>query len=56
MYEYRVESKWTALFGGWGMESDIAEILNNAASEGWRLVRTQRSWFNLLLIFERQKS
>lgn len=65
MYEYRVESKWTGIFGGWGSESDIADILNNAASEGWRLARTERSWFSwfwflprpkLLMIFERQGS
>ncbi len=62
MYEYYVVSKWTGIFGGWGSESDIAAELNRAASDGWRLVRTENIraiwlWFlprpKLLMIFER---
>ena len=64
MYEYKVESKWTGIFGGWGSESDIAGLLNAAANEGWRFVRSEAKWFawfwllprpKLLMFFERQK-
>ena len=65
--EYRVETKWAGWLGGWGSESDLAAILNRAASEGWRLTRTESQrafwWWlpwlpriKLLMIFERTKA
>ena len=62
MYEYRVESKWSGIFGGWGSESDIAQLINQVAADDWRLIRTENIralwfWFlprpKLLMIFER---
>lgn len=62
--EYLVNSKWSGWFGGWGSEDDISDILDNAAEDGWRLIRTEsirQFWWwvfprpKLLLIFERPK-
>jgi hypothetical protein len=63
-YEYHVESVWAGwLFGGWDSESQIEDILNRLAGEGWRLISTQSQHFawwppfirpKLLLVFERR--
>ena len=66
MYEYLVISKWTGWFGGWGSEADIADMMNEVAADGWRLVRTENGpfvWFwlpsfvrrKLLMVFERDR-
>ncbi len=58
---YHVISRWAGWFGGWGSESDIAQVLNEQAAVGWKLIRTETWlcfwWFflprkKLLLIFE----
>ena len=61
---YHVISRWAGWQGGWGSESDIANVLNEKAAAGWRLVRSE-TWFclwfffvprkKLLLIFEQTK-
>jgi hypothetical protein len=64
VYEYKIISKWSGWWGGFGSENDIAAMINAEAAEGWRLVRSETSrflwfympWFprpRLLLIFER---
>ncbi len=64
MYEYKLISKWSGWWGGFGSESDIAALVNAEATEGWRLVRSESDrfiWFyipfiwrpRLLLFFER---
>ena len=39
---YRALSKWCGWFGGWGSESDIAEVLNREPE--WQLIRTDIAW------------
>ena len=65
MYEYNVRSKWAGWFGGWGSEGDVAAIMDETATHGWRLVRTESIhalwfWFiprpKLLFVFERERS
>lgn len=59
--QYRVISKWTGWWGGWGSEKNIADMLNACGAEGWNLVRSENSlflwWFlprhKVLFIFER---
>ncbi len=64
MYEYHVISKWTGWFGGWGSESDIAQMMTELAGAGWRLVRSENAlfawwWFyprrKVLFVFERER-
>lgn len=61
---YHVVTRWAGWIGGWGSESDIAQVLNEKAAAGWKLVRSESQfcgwWFflprkKLLLIFEQTK-
>lgn len=63
MVEYHVEQYWTGWWGGWGNSGGLQERLNNLAAQGWRLIRSERSWAlylwflarpKLLLVFERE--
>ena len=65
MYEYKTITKWAGWWGGWGSENDIADIINEEARAGWRLVRWESMrlfwwWFlprlNMLFIFERART
>ena len=62
--EYTVVSKWCGWFGGWGSESDVAQIMNGLARQGWRLLRTDVAfcaWWlclprkKLLMVFQREQ-
>lgn len=57
---YVVLSKWVGWAGGWGSETDIADIMNSMYAQGYILVDTKdrKAWWNgwfprhkLLMIF-----
>ena len=40
-YEYTVDSQWAGWWGGYGAERLLEKEINQRASEGWRLIRTE---------------
>ena len=52
-YEYAVDSQWAGWWGGYGAERLLENQINQRASEGWRLIRTESKrflWFGLAIV------
>ena len=52
-YEYAVDSQWAGWWGGFGAERLLQNEINQRASEGWRLIRTDARpflWFGLSIV------